>query len=404
MFQKRFVLATWQWKAWQPQSASLKSHQKHLCNDLWPTSQLHELEHSAQSLRLQTYQEVANLPSCDATAPKNRTRDKCRLQAGACEGSSGCGVCPTPTQPWTLHNSLQRPPLTGMDIGQTSGVGVLFLGPAFPFSKTRQGCILCLFCRQRSFHGFLVPWRHHLHFSPPQHYIISASHHPSFAQSQRHIQRRFEVVWKHAYHIISRSKVATGVLHVQRTGAGNSTFLRNTCPIHHAITLHLQVEHAKNIQDTDPQIPAWSWYKLVNIVFFAGVQADLAEPCAASARISAWCCGVEDIKRKRCQRKRMTGWRGAKWKRCQDKEMPTERYAKGKGCQERVGEREVKRKRCQRKEVSGERDVRETDFKRTNVKEKRRQEEEMPRERDVKRQRDARGKSWREEEMPRDKR
>jgi len=44
-----------------------------------------------------------------------------------------------------------------------------------------------------------------------------------------------------------------------------------------------------------------------------------------------------------------------------------------------VGEREVKRKRCQRKEVSGERDVRETDFKRTNVKEKRRQEEEMPR-------------------------
>ena len=73
--------------------------------------------------------------------------------------------------------------------------------------------------------------------------------------------------------------------------------------------------------------------------------------------------------------------------------MPTERYAKGKGCQERVGEREVKRKRCLGKEVSGERDVRETDFKRTNVKEKRRQEEEMPRERDVKRQRDARGKS-----------
>ena len=334
--------------------------------------------------------------------PKNRTRDKCRLQAGACEGSSGCGVCPAPTQPWTLHNSLQRAPLTGMDIGQTSGVGVLFLGPAFPFSKTRQGCILwCLFFADRASMAFWylgdISISHHRNITSSQHRIIPAS--PNLNVTYGEDLKWCENNWKHAYHIISQAKVATGVLHVQRTGAGNSTFLRNTCPIHHAIILHLQVEHAKNIQDTDPQIPAWSWLTL--FFFLAGVQADLAEPCAASARISAWCCGVEDIKRKRWQRKRMTGWRGAKWKRCQDKEMPTERYAKGKGRQERVRgqekdvprERGVRRKRCERNKK-----------KITNVKEKRRQEEEMPRERDVKRQRDARGKSWREEEMQRDKR
>jgi hypothetical protein len=197
-------------------------------------------------------------------------------------------------------------------LGKLRVSGCFFWGQLFLFPRQGKGASFAFFADREAsmafwYLGDIISISHHRNITSSQHRIIPASPNLNVTYGE-------DLKWCENMHITSYhdrklqlvycmcKERAPGIQH--SCGIHVQSIMRSLCFCRWSMRRTSKTQIHRFLHEA-----GISWLILF---FFAGVQADLAEPCAASARISAWCCGVEDIKRKRCQRKRMTGWRGAK--------------------------------------------------------------------------------------------
>jgi hypothetical protein len=197
-------------------------------------------------------------------------------------------------------------------LGKLRVSGCFFWGQLFLFPRQGKGASFAFFADREAsmafwYLGDIISISHHRNITSSQHRIIPASPNLNVTYGE-------DLKWCENMHITSYhdrklqlvycmcKERAPGIQH--SCGIHVQSIMRSLCFCRWSMRRTSKTQIHRFLHEA-----GISWLILF---FFAGVQADLAETCAASARISAWCCGVEDIKRKRCQRKRMTGWRGAK--------------------------------------------------------------------------------------------